>query len=100
MTQRMRKQPVSAKRAVEGPKTTASEYGRLLAEIRERVRSAQYEALRVVNKAIAAIEKCSPWLHKSPGRTIWSSSSGARTLSNASSIFGTGGERRLHVRLP
>ncbi|WP_349244718.1 PDDEXK nuclease domain-containing protein [Anaerobaca lacustris] len=51
----MRKQPVSAKRAVEGPKTTASEYGRLLAEIRERVRSAQYEALRVVNKELVAL---------------------------------------------
>jgi len=34
---------------------TGSEYGRLLAEIKERVRSAQYEALRAVNKELVAL---------------------------------------------
>jgi predicted nuclease of restriction endonuclease-like (RecB) superfamily len=39
--------------AVRGVPT--SEYGRLLAEIKERVRSAQYDALRAVNKELVAL---------------------------------------------
>jgi predicted nuclease of restriction endonuclease-like (RecB) superfamily len=55
MTKRVRKQPVFARRAPARPKITGSEYGRLLAEIKERVRSAQYEALRAVNKELVAL---------------------------------------------
>ncbi|RPH51516.1 MAG: DUF1016 domain-containing protein [Desulfobacteraceae bacterium] len=36
-------------------KISKSDYGRLLAEIKERVRSAQYDALRAVNKELTAL---------------------------------------------
>ncbi len=55
MTKRMRKQPVAAKRAPAGRKLPESEYGRLLAEIKERVRSAQHDALRAVNRELVAL---------------------------------------------
>lgn len=55
MAKRVRKQPVSARRAPARPKITGSEYGRLLAEVKERVRSAQYEALRAVNRELVAL---------------------------------------------
>jgi hypothetical protein len=37
-----------------------SEYGRLLPEIKERIRAAQYEALRAVNRDYASSETLAP----------------------------------------
>jgi hypothetical protein len=36
-------------------KLITNEYARLLAEIKERIRSAQYDALRAVNKELVAL---------------------------------------------
>jgi predicted nuclease of restriction endonuclease-like (RecB) superfamily len=55
MKRQTRKQPASAKLARAVREITGSEYGRLLAEIKERVRSAQYEALRAVNNELVAL---------------------------------------------
>ena len=55
MKRQTRTQPVSAKLVPAVRDIPGSEYGRLLAEIKERVRSAQYEALRAVNKELVAL---------------------------------------------
>jgi hypothetical protein len=51
----MKKRHVPGELAPVVREITGSEYGRLLAEIKERVRSAQYEALRAVNKELVAL---------------------------------------------
>jgi predicted nuclease of restriction endonuclease-like (RecB) superfamily len=53
------KKPATKTRAAQLPPAVAniagSDYGRLLAEIKDRVRTAQYEALRAVNKELVAM---------------------------------------------
>ena len=55
MKRQTRKEPRSEKLAPVMRDITGSEYGRLLAEVKERVRSAQYEALRAVNKELVTL---------------------------------------------
>jgi predicted nuclease of restriction endonuclease-like (RecB) superfamily len=53
---RQRKKPRRSEESAPAVRKTAgSEYGRLLAEIKQRVRSAQYEALRAVNKELVTL---------------------------------------------
>lgn len=55
MKRQAKKHRVPAELAPIVREITGSEYGRLLAAIKERVRSAQYEALRAVNKELVAL---------------------------------------------
>ncbi len=55
MKRQPKKQPLSEGLVPAVGVIPGSEYGRLLAEIKDRVRSAQYEALRAVNKELVAL---------------------------------------------
>jgi len=48
-------QPVGEKLAPPVREISRADYGRLLADVKERVRSAQYEALRTVNRELVAL---------------------------------------------
>ena len=53
------------------------DYSSLLAEIKERIRSAQYDALRAVNKELVA-KNSNRWLEKTVGPTTFRRTSGPR----------------------
>ena len=67
-----------------------ADYVSLLAEVKERVRTVRYAALKAVNKELVSIEtyrKCNRWLHKSVGPTIWPFFSAVRVHRRANSTF-------------